>query len=408
LRSGTRYIGYYQRKGKKTMPRKTSKKKSNEVFQDDIPSIDESPELDSQALDSGNLEEDDGEPDPFEGLFIDFEENIRVTLERQEPESFNDQRIDGYLEDLKPGLNSYESYIAGKYGGGAYQVTKRQSGRFVTRRNFRISGPPKLTPITPTKSEEKLPEETVEGVNIGGDDKQFLRRIERFAQIQHLLNPPQEKQTDINAVLLEHILRKSEPPDITGTIQNIASLAEALKSMAGGDGAGAGTTWLDIVNQGISAFTKFVDKSSPLPSGAQVRPGQIPAIPRPVSGQIPDLSVENNQENNGEKEELNQMPRIQSNEELAQIAVANIVSGWRLEPPKEPDRIIRFFDQALKLDTKTRTLLKPYKDYLFDCAELQLEQDFAEAPEKREDFKTYFDQVFDEFVNPEREVKVLG
>lgn len=96
--------------------------------------------------------------------------------------------------------------------------------------------------------------------------------------------------------------------------------------------------------------------------------------------------------------------------EVVTAGVAQIIAGFRLVPPKEPARVVGVIDQVLQLaDSAARKTMNPYRDILFDMAEAELSDDFADddTGELRTKFKVYFDAVFDEYVREDREVLLI-
>ena len=96
--------------------------------------------------------------------------------------------------------------------------------------------------------------------------------------------------------------------------------------------------------------------------------------------------------------------------EVAAVAVAHVIAGFRLDPSKDPVRVVGVIDQVLQFtDLSERQKLNPYRDILFDMAENDLAEDFAdgEGGELRAKFKDYFNAIFDEYTREDRQVSLL-
>lgn len=350
-------------------------------------------------VDNPALWSDVDEVDPFLGLF-DNQEVTKVEIYRLEPQYLNGVDISGFLDNVNPGDDLQA--IKAKFGGGRYKLVKRlNSGKFGQQAFLRISGSPITKPVaTPstTTGGEPVTQVEIEGVpfSIGGEDKQFFKELQRVLLLKKLLAEP--ATPDINTVLLQHVLtsgRNDKSP--LETINEIKTAAETL----GIAGAGGETNILDLVNQGLKTLQTLAVKSGPGKAPAPVR---LPAAPRPNAGLITDKTPVEQPENN---ETHNESGEEMTTKEMAHVAVSLVVQGFRLAPPKEPTRIVALLDSQLGLNLKQRAALVAWKETLFDLAEIELSGDFEDVPEKRAEFERYYNEVFDLYVEPEREAKIL-
>lgn len=370
---------------------------------------------DDLPVDSPTVDEEGAEAqrDDWAEFFTEETDgNVVVQLQRtspdiviQDPETGAEIRTAGYCEDLPAGLPSYQNYIKRRYGGGTYRVQKRVAGRIAKQRYVHIQGKPVLEPPPPdplTPSNQALPAEEFDGVNIGGSDGEWMRRMERLIAMKKVLAEPAPPPTIDQGLLqtLLNVLIEQKTPDPVAQVQTVTSLIASLKEITPESNTGASMT--DILNTAVKTVGQLL-VSSPRKA---LPVGSIPVIHRPQAGK----SVANNAVPDGQQttqEEIDQMSQTPQIRELAGLAIQTIVTNFRLRPPKAADRVVAVLDSSLGMDKEQRAGLLPFKQVLFDLAEAQLEEDFSAEIERRESFQAYFDAVFDDFVRPDREVVAL-
>lgn len=340
------------------------------------------------------LEPIEDQEDDFKGLFDPAADNQTVIVElcRLTPENWIDGRgqtvpLKGFLENLPPGLESYNAYITHKYGGGVYQAKRKVGFRYDGSKRIDISGFPRV----PVQVDQPGPAaqtvnagvgETVEGLSLSGTDQEFQQKMDRFAQLKALAKAFDQQNDnsvdmliEFNKTLMQIVLNQARPTNSLNQVREVAEIISAVKELA--PGSDTGSTWPDILNRAISTVGQIAMNQ---------RTGR-PAMVEPGPAEDPD----------GGKE-----PMRLSMQDMAAAAVANIVQCYRLNKPVE--RVVTILDAALNLDGPTRAGIKAYRDVLFDSAELQVSEKMEEInPETLKHFKNYFDKVFDSFVDPERQ-----
>jgi|GEM_PF-3631428 len=401
-----------RRTGEKKPDRKAAQKpaldpKRNEVVvettEDDFP-------VDSTVIEEEGIE---AQRDDWAEFFTEETEgNVVVQMQRilpdvtiVDPETGVEIRTAGYCEDLPAGLPSYQNHIKRRYGGGTYRVQKRVAGRIAKQRYVHIQGKPILEqppPDAPTLSNQPLPAEEFDGINIGGSDGDWMRRMERLIAMKKLLDGPAQPPA-IDQNLLQTLLGfliEQKTPDPIAQVQTMAALFASVKDLMPDSSTGA--SMADILNTAVKTVGQLLVTSprKALPVGS------MPVIHRTQIGK----HVDNSAVSDGQQttpEEIDQMSQPPQIRELAGLAIQTIVTNFRLQPPKSADRVVAVLDSSLGMDREQRVALLPFKQVLFDLAEVQLEEDFSADPKQRESFQAYFDAIFDDFVRPDREVIAL-
>jgi len=355
--------------------------------------------------------EEEPQPDDWAEFFADEQDgNVIVQLQRispdiviQDAETGAEIRTAGYCEDLPSGLTSYRAYIKHRYGGGTYRVQKRVAGRITKQRYEHIQGKPILDqPVPETSVVEPLPSEHVDGVDIGGTDDQWMKRMERLLSMKKILEPSAPTPAIDHNLLrtLLNVIIEQKTPDPVAQVQMMASLISSVKELIPDQSSGASMT--DILNTGLKTVGQLL-----ISSPRRTLPiGSTPVLDRPQVGNNVDMSsVSNDQQIT--KERIDQMSQAPQIRELAGLAIQTIVTCFRLEPPKPAERVVPMLDSSLGMTKEQRSDLLTYKQVLFDLAEAQLEEDFSSESQKRPEFKSYFEAIFSEFVRADREVLTL-
>lgn len=340
------------------------------------------------------------ELDPFAELFQDAGENDVVILRRTQPVTMTNPStgesvtIAGYLEDLHPGRASYFSYVKEKYGGGTYYIQRRNGNRFLALKSVQVSGPPRCPELSAPGGALPVGQvDDIEGVNMSGDDRQWESSMRRLIATKKLLDSDGPGQ--INAQLLELLIsqRQQNPLDL---ITQIGSVVSAVKDVLPQESRSGGTTLLDLGAELFSTVKELAAKRAG---------GERPSAPPRVSASLA-LPVESpGDAETSENKDSKAM--VMDQRQIAQIAIQQVIAGFSLSPPKEPDRVVTTLDNALRLDKDGRAKLDPYRAVLFDLAEMELVESFEAQPEKRAEFTTYFNSIFESYINPEREMLLL-
>lgn len=394
-------------------------------------------------------DQDTGELDPFLPEMIEeYQENIndrfrnltaaaededvvvRVQLRRTEPTGTMkcprtglNIKVDGPLEWLPGWLQDYESYITDRYGGGTFLAQRRENGQIVTNDYFVIASRlPKIydpehsaavsgvsqPPATPPAAPQSAEAGASRLANIGGldvdldqDDRDLMRQVVKWSQIQKIVNPPPPPPAqDLNPIIFEALLKlmdrpQQNPLEAVTTLTGLIETVRPLLSEGGSSAAG----WADVINNAVSQVGKIVEKTGRLPVA---RPGlpapEVRRLPAPTNGEQP----ENAEHPQIQEELMRNDPR-----QLAAQAIANINASFRRTKPIPADQMVEALDFALNLDRETRATICKYKQALLNMAMLEMDGFFEDDAERETAYEKYFEQVFDEFVRPDREQKTF-
>lgn len=413
------------------MPAKRTTRQNQSAPEKDHPSADSdpgSPDTIPEMVD--DYQEDINER--FRNLFANEDEDIdvRVQLRRTEPtgtltcpRTGVKLKIDGPLEWLPPFLQDYESHITERYGGGTFLAQRRENGQItkneyiiIASRSPKVYDPdvkavPSTEQPTPPVSQENPPRTgggpkvNIEGADfdLDEDDQKLMRQVLKWHQIREIINPtPPAQPRDINPAILEALLSRLDrpQPNPLEPVQILGSLIETVRPLLSEGGGGAADGWATVLNNAVTQVGKLVEKSSRLPAArpglASTEPARLPA---PANGDQPDKA----EQPNIQEEPMRNDPR-----QLAANAIANINSSFRKTTPIPVDQMVDALDFALDLDQETRATVGKYKQEIVNMATLEMEAYFEEHPDKEDAYREYFEQVFDEFVRADREVKTIS
>ena len=383
---------------------------------------------------------DQDEPDPFEALFAcaeETDESVVVQLRRTGPKTTVPDPVTGapvslagYLEDLPPGLSSYEGYVAEKWGGGKYLAQRKLNGQIKKNASFEIGGvPPKITPTSPppppkpkVETESNAGKPVVENgptIRVGKMDVPLsasMQQIQEMAIVVKSLEqmfPEKPVPPDINAELLKLLMERDQnPSNPLDSFHSVIGLVESVKglipeSAGGGEG---GASWKDIIDKGITALNGFIEANN---SGRQVRP-QSPRPPHRAPGTVTaalpaPAATTVNTEPNPTTDQIQESPEMSAQptkKEIAAMAVANIVAHF-IEARTEPAEVVQLLDNIVPLSKEDRGQLVPFKGMLKNMGVSQISEYRLDDPQYVKDWPGYFGEVFDLFTNPEREALVL-
>jgi len=329
--------------------------------------------------------------DPFLALWDDHEnQNITVDLIRVQPETIIDLDLNehvravGFLESLPPNLVNYFEHIRNKYGGGVYRATKKVDGRFKDNYKIEISGRAKLPPPTEVPGSKPATDiikgPVVDGVDLSGSDSHFLKMLERLVILKRFVSDGEQKSgLDSNKLLAMVMDRPDRDP--LRMIQTTLELMNTLKESAPEKEVGAG--WLDLLNNAIDKVGNII-----------LTKQRSEIEDKPASG------VHKLLEQKSVKLEGNVMPNYQ---QAAASAIVQIIASFNLVPPHTAKQAAECLDAILGLNKEQRVQIKTFKPQLLALAETEMSKQFEQNEEIRTEFTAYFNTVFDEYANPERQ-----
>jgi hypothetical protein len=347
--------------------------------------------------------------DPYLGLFEDVEgHSVIVQLRRTSPQTdLAGNPTTGYLEDLPPGLPSYEGYISRRWGGGVYLLSRKVDGRYDRQRTMKIVGPPISNtatkefglsgPVQGQPGGHVLDGASFEGISLDGNDDQFVRTFQRLALVRHLLQPPES----VNNKLLEVLLNR-QAADPIQQVSSILSVVEMLKDQtAGGEPA---TDWFGLIGKALEALKSM--GANQANSGRMAGAAEIPA--RVTAGALPALPpVRPGNEPNEPNESEKGVQRVNPTQQVAAVAIANITAGFRLDPPLTPEEVVSVLDQIIPHEDAILAKIESNKRVLRSMADLQLEEHYADHEGARAAFADYFEVVLTRFCDRNREPNTL-
>jgi len=334
----------------------------------------------------------------FRGLFGDEAEvNVRVELYRTAPLMKDGEKISGYLEDLPPGVESYLLYIKARHGGGSYCARKRVHGAIKSNKTIVIPACPQRFPDMEASSPDVADlndNMEIDGVPIGGSDKSFDRRMERIMIMKAMLERGTEsKGPDINGVLLEYFLKAKEGPNAMDQVTQLAGVVGSVKELLPSPDGGGDLK--SVITKGIEAFTVAVQASA-----SAARPGNGRAPAGVEAGEAPKQLPNPNQ---GELLVENMTPK-----EKSLTAIRIITQNALLVPPQEPDLVVQQVDLSLEFTKEDRAKIVPFRAALRSMAVAEAGALFDNGTLDRVKYEAYLDQVFDLFLDPQREAVEFG
>lgn len=342
--------------------------------------------------------------DDFDALVDNAQAGIIELLRLEPPTDYNGVRIRGFLQNLPPG--STKQWIKDTYGGGRYRIIQRDSAkRIVKSTDLEVAGSPVPASVPvqrkdaagdPSLSETILPAPAgpptvnVQGVPLGVDmqtfwlyllqatiaERMLSRRELDPMKILEIMTRQQTMQAggvgdQIKATreLMEFVREMSlaEPVEGDGSPDYIALLTNLLGALA--NKAGAPAARRPVIGESVG---KEIRKPS-LPG-----PAAISAAPETGTVESDERSMDKNM--------------------LLQTAINQIVAGFSLNPPKEPDRLIAVLKMNIPPLPVVIEAITPMREQIFDQIEMQLADLFGELPEKRTEFADYFAKVFDGYI----------
>ena len=357
-------------------------------------------------------------------LFGGYDAGVeKVSLYRKSPKEYQGFPCGGWLDDIGPGVD--ENYIRDNYGGGQFQLNKRNraNGQITATCTFEIPGFPKISPAAiPKTVDEDQGAGAPVMLKVGDSEVPFDGNLGRFSDFILLMKSLEQAfpaKPDINTALLELALRRDPVPD---PLEMIRMLKEA-SGMLGGQSE-AGSNIYDLIREGINQAGPVI-QSMMLPGVrriARTAPGVVPGGEAgKVSGLLPvdtgaeagktvDITPEGRQTADG-AQPINE-EAVMSQRELILAVVSTIVQCWKLDPPKNVAATVRMIDLVLQqTDADVRKQLADnFSETILDVCETQLAEEWS-YPEstigKRPVFVEFFSKLFEEYARKDRTVVML-
>lgn len=339
------------------------------------------------------IDVDEMQTDDFSDLFLaDGGIPFRVELIRMEPESWQGVRIRGYLGDIDPGTTYGD--IKKKHGGGRYCAQKRDAntGRYVAARKFDISPwIPIIDKLDDNHSPGDLslvdqPKLDVAGVQVPISQVDHIKDLVLWMRaVRTLLPEPPDANTQLLGTLVELVKEKSAPA--SDPLELLTKLRGAVPEIF--EKSVEGSNLYTLLQEAIRQAGPILAGGYRLPRKAKL----LKDKPQPTGG-IGSGAPEENREGD---------EPMESSDSALMMMLGEMIKAFRLDPPKDPMRVVAMFDHVFSLTKEQRAQMKEMREVGLDVAENQLVEDFIEDATIREKFSTYYNAVFDLYTDPERE-----
>ncbi len=350
----------------------------------------------------------------------------KVTLNRIEPREYLGVKSSGWLADVGPDVD--EQFICDNFGGGRFvlNLIDLKSGYIVATCGLEISGFPKISSAaSPTATPADQPAGApVTMLDVAGQPVPFTGNIEQFGQILFLMRAAEgmfPKPVDVNAALLELVLKKEERPDPLDTLRTLKEASEMFQSGAGSTATGA--NMIDLINNAVSQVGTYLAMTTPKvrrmagpvkPAPSLAGPGKGPGDSSGNgSGDSPGNAPGEQPKNLPEDDE----PIADQGEDMTQkqvlLTVASTIAAcWKLDPPKDAAGTVRTIDVILQESNPAarKYLLDSYSETITDICETQLAEEWViegSTVGDRKAFLVWIKEVFAEYIRPDREVMIL-
>lgn len=317
---------------------------------------------------------------------------FRVELVRIEPETWEDVRMRGYLCDLEPGTTY--SDIKKRYGGGRFRADKRnkETGLYITRRHFEISPwIPKIEKEDGTKGTSALslvdqPKLDVAGVSVPISQVEHIKELVLWMRaVRTLLPEPPDFNTNLLATLVDLVKEKSAPS--ADPLELLTKLRAAVP---------------EIFDRNVEGGNLYTLLQEAIRQTGSVLTGGNYQLPRRVKLLKDKRPLPTGKADSGAPE-LQEGDDTMTTESGLMMMLGELIKAFRLNPPKEPKRVVAMFDHVFGLTKDERAKMKALCEVGLDIAENQLAEDFAEDASLREKFAAYYIEIFNLYTNPERE-----
>jgi hypothetical protein len=346
----------------KTSPKPTGRRKSDEP-------ADTSPD-ENESIDWSSY--------MFGGYNADLD---RVSLYRTSPKEHLGVPTFGWLEDLGPGVD--ENYIRENFGGGRFQLNKRNrdTGKITASCTFEIAGFPKVARASAGPEgdgENRGAAAPPVMLNVGGAQVPYtedLGKLKDFVMAMKAIKdvfPDPPPPMDINAALLELVLKKDSITDSLETIRALKEVA-GVAEHSSKTGSNAYDLLISTLEQAGPVMRAMVSPPiKPLPGMIRAAPG-TDAGPGPGNGSgkeavaLPETTEDESVSDTNERRSMSQRELI--------IAVAlKILTCWKLNPPKNVTETVTMLDLILRQsDSNVRKMLADaHSDTILTICETEL------------------------------------
>ncbi len=350
----------------------------------------------------------------------------RIALHRVSPLEHQGVPTAGWLDDVAPpGID--ENYVREHYGGGKFRLIKRNrdTGKITASCTFDLPGFPKvvLASASPKETDEDLGA-TAPSVLLDVAGAQFpftgdLKALTNFVATMKAIKSVFPDPVDINANLLELILKKDTGPDPLETIRN---LKEAVDLFAGQGQTGSNV--YDLVQTALNQAGPVIQAmvSAPVPGRRPVLPrpgpgngsgqGPVPITAKAGGGAVHVTDIRPRSEASEETETTIKEGSPMSQRDLILAVASTIMACWKLDPPKNVIETVGMVDLILQQDDgpTRKVLADTYGETIHSICETGLAEEWMLEDTHvgdRKAFKTFFDQVMAEYARIDREVMAL-
>jgi hypothetical protein len=343
-------------------------------------------------------------------------EEDKVSLMRTWPKEHLGVPTFGWLEDIGPGVD--ENYIRENHGGGRFQLNKcnRDTGKITASCTLEIAGFPKVARASAG------PEETSENqgaaappvmLDIGGAQVPYtedLGKLKDFVMAMKAIKdvfPDPPAPMDVNAALLELVLKRDSVTDSLETIRALKEVA-GVAEHASETGSNVYDLLKSTIEQAGPVMRAMISPPvKPLPGMIRTAPG-TDAGPGPGNGSgkeavaLPETTEDESVSNTNERGPMSQR-------ELILAVASQIMASWKLEPPQDVAKTVTMLDLILQQsDSGNRQMLAEiHSDTILTICESGLADEWlvdGSVVGNRETFNVFFGKVFAEYVRADRQV----
>ena len=356
----------------------------------------------------------------FIDFFGDGSEPLTVELYRDRPKYVGEIAINGFCETLPPGADL--QYIKDGYGGGRFRVLQRNATGKVTKQrycdiagNALVPEEKKTAGLEPVAadgdgSEADSPAEAlvhVDGVPVSGVLAKDIEIIKSVMLLKAVLREPNP-----NDRILDMVLEQRKPPDLLGSLKDIAPLIATIKELMGEfsqQGSASGSNFIDLAREGLKAFGEYAKVTR--------RPGPVRLPVSPVSPAAPaPAAISETPTDPAQQIDTTLQPVVETNLEesespmpltplaIMDSAVQTIVQSFNLGTHTESVVLFLINRVPFSAEQRREYLTDARKDELFIAAELIMDdavEGYADDAEKRARFKVYFERILNGFLSAE-------
>jgi hypothetical protein len=266
----------------------------------------------------------------------------KVSLYRTSPKEHLGVPTLGWLEDLGPGVD--ENYIRENFGGGRFQLNKRnrQTGKIAASCTFEIAGFPRVTSTSadPTRNGENQGAAAPPVMlNVGGTQVPYtedLGKLKDFVMAMKAIKdvfPDPPAPMDVNAALLELVLKRDSVTDSLETIRALKEVA-GVAEHASETGSNVYDLLKSTIEQAGPVMRAMISPPvKPLPGMIRAAPG-TDAGPGPGNGSgkeavaLPETTEDESVSNTSERGPMSQR-------ELILAVASQMMASWKRQRHQE-------------------------------------------------------------------------